>query len=84
MLIDPRSPETIGYHLFFEPNGQTKYMCDSLIAKLAKEYRGPVFDSHITLLARIEHVTDDEVIDTARQLSFTVAAFSTTVEMIEG
>lgn len=83
MPIDPRSPETTGYHLFFEPKGQIKHVCDSLIATLAKTYQGPVFDSHITVLARIEHGTDEEVIETARQLSFNVAAFSTRVEAIE-
>ncbi|MDB5245160.1 MAG: cyclic phosphodiesterase-like [Parcubacteria group bacterium] len=52
-MIDPQSNGTAGFHLFFEPEGDLKKELSEIIKKLAKEYDGPIFTPHVTLLARI-------------------------------
>lgn len=81
-MFDPTSKDTVGYHLFFEPNGEIKTALDTTIASLARQYAGPVFDAHVTLLARIEASGDREVIAKAKQLSDELATFEVSIETV--
>ena len=58
-MFDPRDPATIGYHLFFVLKGELGERFSTVIKSLAAENGGPVFDPHLTLLARIEGTESD-------------------------
>lgn len=61
--------ETRGYHLFLmPPDGSLKDVFRSVIARLAQEYGGPVFEPHITLAAEI-NAPLPEIISLARRIA---------------
>lgn len=80
-MIDPGDSKTIGHHLFLEPSGALKERLDSSIEALAKEYGGPVFNSHVTLLARITGLPAEEIAERTRTLASTLKPF--TIELGE-
>jgi hypothetical protein len=59
------------YHIWLKPSGETYEALSRVISELGRQYGGPVFDPHITLLASLrgaesEHIRRSE--DLARQL----------------
>jgi 2'-5' RNA ligase len=68
-MIDPRDNKTIGYHLFFEPVGEIATELQSLITKVANEFNAPVFNPHVTLLARIPEQSEDILIEKTKELA---------------
>jgi 2'-5' RNA ligase len=77
-MIDPRSPETSGYHLFLEPEGQLRDILTQQIVHLAEQFHGPVFPPHVTLLGPIERV-EAEVIQLAQALAAETHPFTLTL-----
>ena len=59
--VDPTSSKTTGYHIFLQPKGMLARNLSNTIQSLAEEFSGPVFDPHVTLLARIS-VKDEEML----------------------
>lgn len=59
---------TTGYHLFLEPEGVLQEELAEHIRLLAGEYRGPIFQPHITLVGPFEGNTE-EIIRTATELA---------------
>jgi 2'-5' RNA ligase len=68
-MFDPLSDETIGYHLFFEPNGKLGSELSTIIKSVAHEYGGPLFSPHVTLLARIPDDDESILIEKAGRLA---------------
>lgn len=68
MEFDPQSDETTGYHLFLMPKGSVADELQQTINQLAKEYSGPIFPPHVTLLARIPEDDETVVIQKARAI----------------
>lgn len=68
-MIDPKSDRTEGYHLLIEPTGSIRIGLEEVINLVAQECGGPVFVPHITLLARITHLPEDEMIETSAALA---------------
>lgn len=56
-----------GYTLWFVPKGQNYKRFSGLIKKLAKEYGGPIFEPHVTLLGDVI-ISEKEAIAKTRQL----------------
>lgn len=69
-MTDPRSSETVGYHLFLEPSGMVQRELEDTIRLLAKTYRGPVFAPHITLLGPL-NADESSLIDGVTTLART-------------
>jgi len=80
-MFDPKSKETIGHHLFLEPDEPLLGELSGIIRTLSETYGGPVFDPHVTLLARIE---DDNVMEKARILAREMLPLTLRVSGIEG
>jgi 2'-5' RNA ligase len=78
-MIDPTSSKTTGFHLFFEPAGELASELGAIIENLSKEYGGPVFAPHITLLARIPAGNDEDVVKKTQALADMLAPFSLTL-----
>jgi 2'-5' RNA ligase len=78
-MIDPRSNETTGYHLFLEPEGELKRVLEQQIGSLAQKYAGPAFPPHVTLLARIEGREEQEVLMRAKELAKELAPIPLTL-----
>lgn len=77
--MDPHSNQTLGYHLFLEPSGALKDELHASIDMLAREYDGPVFNPHVTLLGRIRENSDEEVLAKARTLAASLTPFTLTL-----
>jgi uncharacterized protein YcgL (UPF0745 family) len=67
-MIDPKSSKTTGYHLFIEPKDALREKLQSVIDSLATEYGSPRFAPHVTLLACIPGNSDQEVLETAKNV----------------
>ena len=80
-MIDPRSDRTTGYHLFLQPDGELQDKLEDYITRFAKEYGGPVFPAHVTLLARVEDV---DIIEKTWTLVRELSPFSLTLGAIDG
>ena len=78
-VFDPHSEATMGYHLFFQPQGALTEQLSGIIRQLAKEYDGPVFAPHVTLLARIPDADEDELIEKTKVLATKMQPFSLTI-----
>ncbi|MDB5189957.1 MAG: cyclic phosphodiesterase-like protein [Parcubacteria group bacterium] len=84
-MIDPQSNGTVGFHLFFEPEGGLKKELSEIIEKLAKEYDGPVFTPHVTLLARIPSDSEsapvplEAIIEKSQSLAKSLSPFTLTL-----
>jgi 2'-5' RNA ligase len=78
-MIDPRSNEMHGYHLFLMPEGELRETLQARIDMLAEKYNGPKFPAHVTLLARIEGKDEAEVLKAAEELAMRQSPFSLTL-----
>ena len=68
-MIDPQDSKTIGYHLFFEPVGEIKAELQAIITKTAREFNAPIFNPHVTFLARIPEQSEETLIEKTKQLA---------------
>ncbi len=82
-MIDPKDSKTIGFHLFLEPTGVLRDELLGLIKKLSREFGGPVFSPHVTLLARILAGNEEEVIAKSQKLADVMKSFSLTLSAPE-
>jgi len=80
-MFDPKDSKTIGYHLFFLPEGQLFDDLQVTINQFAEKYGGAKFEPHLTLLARIPKDDEAEMIIKTQQLAATMSLFE--VEMKE-
>lgn len=71
-----------GYTLWLMPKGEVYNRFESLIKKLAKEYGGPIFEPHVTLLGDIEQ-SEEEVIRKTEQLVLGQKPFPITLKQID-
>lgn len=67
------------YSLWLRPEGQILQELRELIAKLADEYGGPIFEPHITLLGDL-NLSKDRALDKAFQVSQNLTPF--TIELM--
>jgi len=74
-MFDPKESRTVGYHLFFLPEGELFDGLQSTINALADKYGGAKFEPHLTLLARIPKADEAELIAKAQQLATTMSPF---------
>ncbi len=72
-MIDPHDSNTIGYYLFFEPVGEIASELQTTITKLAGEFNAPIFNPHVTLLARIPEQPEDVLIEKTKELAQSLA-----------
>ena len=77
--IDPRSDKTTGYHLFLMPEGVLAEELQQTIQNLSQVYGGPVFAPHVTLLARIPGISDDEMIEKTKDLAQALSPMNLTL-----
>lgn len=68
-MADQKSGKTTGYHLFFEPTGPLAEELNRIIKNLSKEYGGPTFVPHITLLAEIPDRGEKEIKENTKRLA---------------
>lgn len=78
-MIDPRSNETHGYHIFLMPEGELRQTLQERISMLAQKYDGPVFPPHVTLLAGIEGKDETEIIELTKTLASELTPFALTL-----
>lgn len=78
-MTDPTSDKTEGYHLFFEPTGEASALLTDTVQSLAQEYGGPLFAPHLTLLAKIPEVSEQELVEKSRTLAANLAPFTLTL-----
>ena len=74
-MFDPKDSKTIGYHLFFLPQGELFDNLQGIINELAEKYQGAKFEPHLTLLARIPKADEAELIAKTKQLASTMQPF---------
>ena len=74
-MFDPKDSKTIGYHLFFFPEGQLFDDLQATINQLAEKYGGAKFEPHLTLLARIPKADEAELVAKTQQLAATMQPF---------
>lgn len=74
-MINSKSEETTGYHLFLEPEGSLKGQLEELIYALSVKHSSPIFIPHVTLLARIEEADEREVVARAELLAKELSPF---------
>ena len=74
-MFDPKDSKTIGYHLFFLPEGELFDNLQKTINTLAEKYGGAKFEPHTTLLARIPKADEAELIAKTQQLASTMKPF---------
>lgn len=74
-MFDPKESKTIGYHLFFLPEGELFDSLQHTINELADKYQGAKFEPHLTLLARIPKAGEDELAAKTQQLASTMEPF---------
>ena len=74
-MFDPKDSKTIGYHLFFLPQGELFDSLQSTINTLAEKYSGVKFEPHLTLLARIPKAEEAELVAKTQQLAATMQPF---------
>jgi len=68
-MFDPQDNKTIGYHLFFLPQGKLFDDLQNIINALAEKYDGVKFEPHATLLARIPKAEETDLIAKTKQLA---------------
>ncbi len=74
-MFDPKESKTIGYHLFFLPEGELFDNLQRTINELAQKYQGAKFEPHLTLLARIPKADEAELVAKTKQLAGTMKPF---------
>lgn len=74
-MFDPKNSKTVGYHLFFLPEGELFDSLQNTINTLAEKYGGANFEPHTTLLARIPKANEVELIAKTQQLASTMKSF---------
>ena len=74
-MFDPKDSKTIGYHLFFLPEGELFDGLQNTINTLAEKYGGMKFEPHLTLLARIPTAPEAELVAKTQQLAATMQPF---------
>jgi 2'-5' RNA ligase len=82
-MFTPKSKETSGYHIFIEPEKQIKKEIKDIIINIANKYSGPVFNPHITLIARVENFTEKEIIEKTKKLAKNIEPFNISLNNIE-
>lgn len=73
--------ESEGHTLWLMPKGQHYQRFADLIKKLAKEYNGPIFEPHVTLLGNFPQ-PEEETIRLTEQLAANQKPFFMTLEQI--
>lgn len=68
-MFDPKDSKTIGYHLFLLPSEELCNTLQSTINVLAQKYDGPIFEPHVTLLARIPKDDEVKLLEKTQQLA---------------
>jgi 2'-5' RNA ligase len=68
-MFDPKDSKTVGYHLFFLPQGELFDNLQNTINTLAQKYNGAKFEPHLTLLARIPKADEAELITKTEKLA---------------
>ncbi len=74
-MFDPKNSKTVGYHLFFLPEGKLFDGLQSTINALADKYGSVKFEPHLTLLARIPKSDEAELIAKTEKLASTMSPF---------
>lgn len=74
-MFDPTDSKTIGYHLFFLPEGELFDNLQTTINALADKYQGAKFEPHLTLLARIPKADEAELVTKTKQLASMIEPF---------
>jgi|SRR3989338_11067715 len=74
-MFDPRESKTVGYHLFFLPEGELFDNLQRTINELADKYQGAKFEPHLTLLARIPKADETELVTKTQQLASIMEPF---------
>ena len=74
-MFDPKDSKTIGYHLFFFPQGELFDTLQGVINTLAEKYNGAKLEPHVTLLARIPTADQAELVAKTKQLASTMEPF---------
>lgn len=74
-MFDPKSNETIGYHLFLLPQGELFDDLQNTINALAEKYDGVKFEPHATLLARISKADEAELVAKTKMLASMMEPF---------
>ena len=75
VTMDPYSSLTSGYHVFFEPTGEVNEQLETVVHNLSTEYGGPLFQSHVTLLAMIPEEDEALLLEKTRLLATRISAF---------
>jgi 2'-5' RNA ligase len=83
-MFDPKSPDTTGYHIFVEPQGELRDKMQSIINSLASSYRGPVFTPHVTLLPRISGYSEEQVIEKTQELARSMSPHTVSLGALAG
>jgi 2'-5' RNA ligase len=83
IMFDPKDSKTIGYHLFLLPQGELFDNFQTIITDFAKKYQGPVFEPHVTLLARIPKADEAGLIDKTKKLAAMMQPFEISLEQVE-
>ncbi|MEK7663866.1 MAG: 2'-5' RNA ligase family protein [Patescibacteria group bacterium] len=68
-MFDPKDSKTVGYHLFFLPEGELFDNLQNTINQLAEKYGGMKFEPHVTLLARIPKANETELTAKTQKLA---------------
>lgn len=74
-MFDPKESKTVGYHLFFLPEGELFDNLQHTINELAEKYQGAKFEPHLTLLARIPKADKTELVAKTKQLASMMEPF---------
>src|SRR5438105_2353445 len=74
-MFDPKENKTVGYHLFFLPEGELFEVLQNIINTLAEKYDGVKFEPHLTLLARIPKANEAELVAKTQKLAVTMQPF---------
>ncbi len=83
-MFDPKDSRTIGYHLFLLPTGELFDVLQRTITDLAQRYQGPVFDPHVTLLARISKSDEGELLAATEKLASLMTPFELELKDVDG
>lgn len=74
--------KTMGYSLWFMPEGEVYKKFSGVIADLSREYSSPKFKPHITLIGqRVE--PEEEIIEKTEKLSFLISPFKLRLTTID-
>ena len=75
-MFDPKSSRFIGYSLWLSSSGELSDHLSIVIKTLAKDYNGPVFGPHVTLLTITSQLNEAEIILRTKKLVKNIKPFN--------